>query len=206
MLAGAACSSTGPYAAGRKAARAGQWDVAVDFYQRAVAEAPDDVEYRIALERARLEASRVNLRDARARSAAGDIDEAIATYEIALAYDPTNRYVRDELDELQRRNRRPPAAVSRERVTPFRTEDPVLDPSSPEPIHVEFPAGTSLRTVLESLGELAGVNLLFDESFRDRRVAVDLEGVSYREVLDILMQSNGLFYKVVGSVSVVGNR
>ena len=57
--------------------------------------------------------------------------------------------------------------------------------------------------MLESLAELAGVNILFDESFRDKRVAVDLEGVSYREVLDILMQTNGLFYKPVGSSNVV---
>ena len=32
--------------------------------------------------------------------------------------------------------------------------------------------------MLETLAELAGVNILFDESFRDKRVAVDLEGVS----------------------------
>ncbi len=68
---------------------------------------------------------------------------------------------------------------------------------------MKFPEGSSLRTVLESLAELAGVNILFDESFRDKPVAVDLEGVSYREVLDILMQTNGLFYKPVGSTSVL---
>ena len=53
--------------------------------------------------------------------------------------------------------------------------------------------------MLASLAKRAGVNILFDESFRDKRVAVDLEGVSYREILDILMQTNGLFYKPVGS-------
>ena len=68
---------------------------------------------------------------------------------------------------------------------------------------MKFPEGSSLRTVLETLAALAGVNILFDESFRDKRVAVDLEGVSYREVLDILMQTNGLFYKAVSSSTVL---
>lgn len=89
------------------------------------------------------------------------------------------------------------------RVSPFSDRERILDPSSPAPLHVKFPEGSSLRRVLESLAELADVNILFDESFRDQRVSVDLEGVSYREILDLLMQTHGLFYKVVRSSTVV---
>ncbi len=211
LLAVTACqsSSSGAFERGRDAARTGEWDAAAQYYQRALAEEPENVEYRIAFERALLEASRVHLENARAYAAAddpdADIDAAIVGFEIALDYDPTNRYARDELEELlERRDRlahaqRKPTA----RSSPFRQGEPILDPSSPERLHVKFPEGSSLRTVLESLAELAGVNILFDESFRDKRVAVDLEGVSYREVLDILMQTNGLFYKPVGSSNVV---
>ena len=70
-------------------------------------------------------------------------------------------------------------------------------------IRLHFPEGTSLRIVLEALAKLAGVSILFDESFRDKQVAVELDGVSFREALDILMRTNGLFYKAVGSSSVM---
>ena len=196
VLAVAACqsSSSGAFQRGRRAARTGEWDAAVRYYERAVTEEPENVEYRIAFERALLEASRVHLEQARTYAAASDIDAAIEGFEIALDYDPTNRYARDEIEELrERRDRRTPEKPTA-RVSPFRQGEPVLDPSSPAPIHVKFPEGSSLRTVLESLAELAGVNILFDESFRDKRFAVELEGVSYREILDMLMQTNGLFY------------
>ena len=198
LLAVSACqsSSSGAFERGRNAARTGEWDRAARYYQRALTEEPENVEYRIAYERALLEASRVYLEKARTDAAADNLDGAIEGFEIALDYDPTNRYARDELEELRahrdRRTREKPTA----RVSPFRQHEPILDRSSPELIHVKFPEGSSLRIVLESLAELAGVSILFDGSFRDKRVAVDLEGVSYREVLDILMQTNGLFYKM----------
>jgi len=205
LLAVSACqsSSSGAFERGRDAARAGEWDAAVQYYQRALTEEPENVEYRIAHERALLKASRVHLENARNDAAADDIEAAIEGFEIALDYDPTNRYARDELEELRERHERRALEKPTERVSPFAEGAPVLDPSSPAPIHVKFPEGSSLRTVLETLAELAGINILFDESFRDERVAVDLEGVSYREVLDILMQTNGLFYKPVGSSNVV---
>jgi len=205
LLVVSACqsSSSGAFERGRDAGRTGEWDAAVQYYQRALTEEPENVEYRIAHERALLEASRVHLENARNDAAADDIEGAIEGFEIALDYDPTNRYARDELEELRERRERRALEKPTERVSPFVEGAPVLDPSSPVPIHVKFPEGSSLRTVLESLAELAGINILFDESFRDKRVAVDLEGVSYREVLENLMRTNGLFYKPVDSSNIV---
>jgi tetratricopeptide (TPR) repeat protein len=207
LLAALGCqASSGAFDRGQDRARSGDWDAAVRYYERALAGEPDNVEYRIALERARLEASRFHLRRARSRAAAGDVEGAVEGFELALGYDPTNRYAHAELDELRGELRQPVVGGGAERVAPFPRDEPILDPDSDGPIHVKFPEGSSLRTVLESLAELAGVNILFDESFRDKRVAVDLEGVTYREALDILMITNGLFYKVVSSSTVLVER
>jgi hypothetical protein len=43
----------------------------------------------------------------------------------------------------------------------------------------------------------------FDESFRDKRVTVDLTDVSFEEALDILVRTNGLFYKVLRPSAVI---
>lgn len=202
--AGGACRSSSPFELGREASRARDWDAAVQFYERALAEDPDNIEYRMTHGRALLSASRFHLAEARDRLAAGDLEAAIDELELAIDYDPTNPYIRAELEELLReRVDRRREADPMVRVSPFSDRERILDPSSPAPLHVKFPEGSSLRRVLESLAELADVNILFDESFRDQRVSVDLEGVSYREILDLLMQTHGLFYKVVRSSTVV---
>jgi general secretion pathway protein D len=86
---------------------------------------------------------------------------------------------------------------------PGAASEAVLDPSSPVPIHLQFAKETSLRSVLEALARLAGVNILFDESFRDKPVTVDLQGVTFQEALDILVLTNGLYYKVLRPTTVV---
>jgi hypothetical protein len=39
-------------------------------------------------------------------------------------------------------------------------------------------------------------------SDRDREITVDLRGVTFEEVLDLLLETHGLFYKVVNSTTV----
>ena len=55
----------------------------------------------------------------------------------------------------------------------------------------------SLQKIFESLGRIAGVNVLFDEGFRDKKASVNLTGVTFEEALDRLTFVNRLFYKVV---------
>ena len=72
----------------------------------------------------------------------------------------------------------------------------VLSPRSPVPITMRFEDG-SLQKIFESLGRIAGVNVLFDEGFRDKKASVNLTGVTFEEALDRLTFVNRLFYKVV---------
>ncbi|TDI34344.1 MAG: hypothetical protein E2P02_30490 [Acidobacteria bacterium] len=198
----AACHASKAVEQAQRAARVGAWDEAVLYYQQARDEHPDNIEYRMAFDRARLEASRAHLSQARKYLEMDEPDMlawAASELERALGYDPTNRYAQDELAELGRRqDASPKESLSTDRSTIFGAYR-VLDPDSSRSIRLHFPEGTSLRTVLEALAKLAGMSILFDESFRDKQVSVELDDVSFREALDILMQTNGLFYKFVGS-------
>jgi hypothetical protein len=157
----------------------------------------------MSLQRARLEASRVHLSRARKYREASELERAAAEIELALELDPTNEYAREDLLETRRRieekSEAPPPFVARERI--FGSE-PALDPASDAPVDLRFAERTSLRDVLEALAKLAGVNILFDETYRDREVSVDLKGVTFRQALELLLTTNGLFYKVVGSETV----
>ncbi|MEE9264122.1 MAG: hypothetical protein V3V11_06675, partial [Vicinamibacteria bacterium] len=74
---------------------------------------------------------------------------------------------------------------------------PVLEPSSAAPINLRFAQDTSLQKIFEVLSTLSGINILFDEAFRDKRVTINLVDVSFQEALDKLVLINRLFYKVV---------
>lgn len=200
----AACHASKAFEHAQRAERAGDWDEAVVYYERARDEQPENVEYRMALDWARLQAAHTHMRQARKFLEMEALEDAALALERALGYDATNRYALDELAEIRRRQ---DTAASEEgllvRSSPIFGADRVIDPDSMETIALHFPEGSSLRNVLEALAKLAGVSILFDESFRDKEVAVDLDGVTFREALDILMQTNGIFYKAVGSSSVL---
>ena len=201
FLAGTGCSaSERAYETGNRLVLARQWDAAVAYYREALDREPGNLEYRMARERALLAASRSHLARARERRAASDLEGAVSELEIALDYDPTNRYAAEELAELRRETApRELPALRRQRL--FGPE-PVLHPESGELLDLRFAEDSSLRMILQALARLAGVNVLFDESFRDKRVTVVLNGVTFEKALELLLSTNGFFYKVVDSSTV----
>jgi general secretion pathway protein D len=58
--------------------------------------------------------------------------------------------------------------------------------------------------VFETLSKVSGVNILYDEGFRaDKRVPVNLTGVTFEEALDQITFVNRLFYKVVDANTII---
>ena len=75
LLAG--CTAGIAFRKGYEAARVADWDSAVVHYREAVQADPDKAEFKIALERAMLEASRVHLSAGKEAETAGDLDAAV---------------------------------------------------------------------------------------------------------------------------------
>src|SRR5258705_412883 len=63
-LAAAGCGASRSFSRGENAARMGDWDAAVEFYRRAVQQAPERSDYKIALERSMINASHEHLNQA----------------------------------------------------------------------------------------------------------------------------------------------
>ena len=66
-----ACASAGRQ--GARSAAAGDWNTAVEYYQRALQDDPDRPEYRVALSRAMVNAARVHINAGRVRGAGGSV-------------------------------------------------------------------------------------------------------------------------------------
>src|SRR5437773_1316400 len=87
----AGCAASQAFHNGGVAMRAGDLDQAVAYYRTAVQEAPDNANYKIALQRAMLAASRAHLDKAHEFEEKGQLEAARGEYQLASEYDPANR-------------------------------------------------------------------------------------------------------------------
>ncbi|HVO10424.1 MAG TPA: cohesin domain-containing protein [Vicinamibacteria bacterium] len=212
LLLGSGCAARWAYRQGQEARDRGEWDLAVARYTKAADKDPNNIAYKIALETAKVQASRVHYDLARRAIAANDWPKAAEELEIASKYDPQNRAAVDDLANVRRRMLRQEAEQrDREEFEARRARAqaaarlpvPVLSPRAQDKIRLQFKA-TNPRTVFETLGKLANVNVLFDETFpANKSVDVNLTGVTFQEALDQLTFANRLFYKVVDPNTII---
>jgi general secretion pathway protein D len=209
--AGAGCAAHWAYRQGQEAAEQGEWDRAVARYTKANDKDPKNIRYKIALESARVQASRVHYDQAKKHLAANDFEKAAEELQIAVNYDPANRSAVDDLEivrgrirkrEEEQRDREDFERKKARAQAGSRLPVPVLSPRSPVPITMRF-EDASLQKIFESLARIAGVNVLFDEGFRDKKASAVLTGVTFQEALDRLTFVNRLFYKVVDQNTII---
>jgi hypothetical protein len=62
---------------------------------------------------------------------------------------------------------------------------------------------SSLRDILRTIGEMAGINVTFDQQFQDRSYAVSLDGVTVEQALQQVMTANQKFYKVLDPRTII---
>jgi general secretion pathway protein D len=210
----AGCAAGRAFSRAERAARAGDWDMAVNYYTQAVQASPQSAEYKIALERAQLAASRQHLEAAVELETKGDLEGAIREYRKAGEYDPANNRAAAKAVELQQALRdkleaarpRPPIEQMKERARQASAE-PMLNPASREPIRLKFAANTNIVDILTFIGSASGINILYDRDVtsqtRTTASAIDLDGVTLEQALNIVLTTNGLFYKVLNEKTIL---
>ncbi len=199
----AACGAGRSFGRGDAAARAGNWDAAVEHYRRAVQQNPNRTDYKIALERAMISASLMHLDQARILEVRGQLEESLREYRRAGEYDPTNRQIAFKVQELEKKLRdafeaaKPKPSIVQMREQARRASpEPLLNPASREPLNLRF-NNTNIRDILNIIGRSSGINVTFDRDFQDRSYTVQLDGVSLEEALNQILSANQLFYKVI---------
>src|SRR5438132_2665697 len=85
------CAAGKAFRQGDAAMRAGQLDEAVAAFRKAVQAAPDNPNYKIALQRTMQAASRAHLEKAREFEAKDQLEAALGEYRQASDFDPSNR-------------------------------------------------------------------------------------------------------------------
>ncbi len=187
------------------------WDQAASRFAKLVLEYPDNVEFKVKWEMAKSNAAKAHAREGRRAMMKGELDVAAQEFNRSLFYDGTNQYVYDQLNRVMERIE----ARSREqqrKQTPIEqmeqearndTGVPMLSPTSDAPVDLYFPERSSLREIYYSLGQLTGINVLFDSSFQDSQISIDLRGMTFYNALKSLMVASGNFYKVIDEHTII---
>lgn len=117
--------------------KSGDLDQAVAYYRTAVQSSPDNPNFKIALERAQLAASRLHFEKAKQFEEAGQLEAARGEYKLASEYDPANRQAEAKVVGLEQTIRarieaerpRPAIEQMRERAR-AQSAEPLLNPAS----------------------------------------------------------------------------
>jgi len=194
----AGCATSAAFRAGEKAERLQDYDRAVLEYQKAVKEAPDNVQYRLTLQRARLRAANDHVNMARRLAGRALYNEAMNEYRLAQELDPNAPGVAEGMREVEAERQRGRASLEEAKARAREKALPGLGlgPEAQQPLGLVF-RNASLREAYLALGRAAGVNVTFDPSFQDATVNLDLKNVGFEQALNALDAAGRNFHRVV---------
>jgi general secretion pathway protein D len=202
LLPSLACATSSAFRDGQKAERVQDYDRAVLEYSKAVQKDPNNMEYVRALERARLRASKEHVNLGRRLAGRGALKEALDEYRLALDLDPHAAHIQVEMEDLVARREAARRAASIEDVKARARESSLpgleLGPEADEPLGLVF-RGASLREAYLALARAAGVNVVFDPSFQDQPITLDLQDVPFAQALNALNSAGHTFHRVTDS-------
>jgi general secretion pathway protein D len=186
------CANFGPhyFRLGNEAEINKDWDQAIQHYEKAIVEKPNEYAYKMSLARVRLTASLMHMRSARNFAIQGNKDEALKEYEKALSYDPQNRALYEEMRGLTQ------AAPPTEKREEEKLEYPVKLKVAKDKIELKF-TEAGLRSIFQTLAKHAQVNIIFDELFKDLPLTIDIAGRHFEAAIGYLCLASKNFYRVI---------
>jgi general secretion pathway protein D len=192
------------YDKGQDAEARQNYEQAFDYFKQAYNLKPKDLRYRTAFERNRFLAAASEVHRGQILRDAGKLDEALAQFQKALETDPSSFIAQQELKRTQqmiREAQNPPPQASAAGPTALRrrlelAQGPVeLAPIANVPITLKLTEKTNV--IYETIGKLAGINVLFDPDYTPKQARIELNGVTLEDALEIISFETKTFWRPV---------
>lgn len=175
----------------------GDYDKAVDYFEKALKEKPNRRDLRMLLFKAKLNSYYTHLARARKLKDVGKKEEAIKEYEIALKIFPDNKKILTELETYTTGKKpRPKEFVSTIKPPVTLTVDPK------EKMDLKL-RSTPITKIFKVVGKSFGVNFVFDKDFRDFVYNIDTQNIGFYEILNQLCMVGNAEYRVLDERSVL---
>ena len=194
------------YKQGKKAEAQQDYIAAFEAYRKCYLKHPEDLRFRVAVERTKLMASGAYVHQGQEKRDAGDLEGAMNNFDYASKIDPSS-FVAEQ--EMRRTKAMIDAAKGKS------TEKPILLPSissiknkldnargpmelqqvSSMPITLKM--SNNSRLIYETVGKLSGINILFDPDYTPKNINLDLNGVSLEDALNIMAFLSKTFWRPI---------
>ncbi len=181
------------------------YEQAYDLYKQAYDLKPQDLRYRASFERLRFLAGASHVHRGQLLRDAGKLQEALAEFQKAAEIDSSSSIAQQELKRTlqminaaqqpsQPQSSAPAPSGLQRRLQ--EAQGPVeLDAIPNVPINLKITEDT--KVIYETIGKLAGINVLFDPDYTSRRIKVELNSVSLEEALEVVSLESKTFWRPV---------
>ncbi len=193
------------YKKGANAEARQDYVAAYDFFKQAYNQKPTDIKYRASYERMKFQAAAVLVHRGQLLRDMGKLEDALALFQQAMAIDQSSFIAAQEMQRTKEMIQRgksgptsevtgPPPSQLRKMVEQAR--GPVeLAPVSEAPITLKLTEDSTV--IYQTIGKLAGINVLFDPDYTPRRIHVELNGVTLTEALELVAMESKTFWRAV---------
>jgi general secretion pathway protein D len=206
-------------AQGKAAEAKGELDKALQLYEAALTEDPTDPAYLLNTRRVRFIAAEKHIKEGQRIRSDGHLTDALTEFQRAYAIDPSSPIAQQEIrrtkEMIEREKRKAAGIPEQEAADPGLTPSeqaqheigeridslqnvPELRPLNPKPIDLKM-NGQKPRVLFETVGKIAGINVLFDPEYEQqngtRALSVDLNGTTLQQALDYIALLTKSYWK-----------
>ncbi len=205
----------GLYDKGRKAELAKDYDAAVEFFEQASIEAPKDHRYDLAVRRMRFVAGQTHVDVGHRLQEQGQLEEALEEFQRALEIDPASGVASQEhqrtlklLEDRDKSNddgesfdvESAGSPLEADRLQRSQRVKSLMQPAELAPLSTELidiMLTENSKVVYETIGKLAGINVLFDPEFSDEEIEIEIKNATLQEALNYVGLMAGAFWKPI---------
>lgn len=199
VLVGGGCATSNAFRRGQKAEWAERYVDAIRYYSEAAARNPDNPKYRLALSAALIRSGEAHLKRGEAFERGGEIELAYREYNDAYMENPLNDRALLKRDMLRKTLLAQAAAPKAPPEPPLPSP---LDSLPTQPVYLKM-SDAELTEVFTSIERLSRMGFVYDEAYKSRKVTVNFQNMTFREVLERLALMNRLFYKPIDTRTIL---
>ncbi len=191
------------YEKGSDAEARQNYEQAFDYFKQAFNLKPKDLRYRTSYERTRFYAAASHVHRGQLLRDAGKLDEALVEFQKGLEIDPSSFIAQQELkrtEQMIKEAQNPQPQASKATSALRRRLESALGPVELAPISnvpITLKVTEKSNVIYETVGKLAGINVLFDPDYTPRQVRIELNGVTLDEALEIISVETKTFWRPV---------
>ena len=196
-----------------------EWDAALEAYERALSEDPGDINYQMAVEKARFQASQMHADQGLKARAQGQLGDALVEFQKAFAINPASMVASQEIlrtqQMIQRERKRveetgkeappeeraltPAEEMKRQNEKKMDRMQPVpeLRPLNRDPINLKINAQPA-KVLFETIGKVAGINVLWDPDYQPPQkntLNIQFDNTTLEEALDYVAVITKSYWK-----------